>query len=377
MRLEPQLPRAALAAVRTPFEAAGAERADAPLVQPLGLLLDLAGEAMRARLFVVQAEGAGESCLRPDFTVAIARQHLESGRAAGRYFYEGKAFRAAPGDGEPEEFLQLGLERFEPAEDGRIAADAEVTALAWQAATAGGRTDLELWLGDVGLFSAFVDGLELAPGLATRLRRAAGRPRLLQRELGRAGEAPGAAEGGRLAAILAGLSSDDAAALLEEVWALAGVERVGGRGPAEIAQRLVRRAEAAAAPALRESQAEAIRRFLAVSAPPEAALDEIRMIAESVGADLGRLLAGWRERLARLAAAGAGGRLRFATALGHDFDYYDGLTFEIRSAALGESRPVAVGGRYDSLLARLGGPGDVGAVGCMVRPGRAIAEGLA
>ena len=64
---------------------------------------------------------------------------------------------------------------------------------------------------------------------------------------------------------------------------------------------------------------------------------------------------------------------RFATALGHAFDYYDGLTFEIRSSDVGQDRPIAVGGRYDGLPARMGGADDSRAVGCMVRPWRAFA----
>jgi ATP phosphoribosyltransferase regulatory subunit len=67
--------------------------------------------------------------------------------------------------------------------------------------------------------------------------------------------------------------------------------------------------------------------------------------------------------------------MRLATALGHAFDYYDGLTFEVRSEAL--ERAIAVGGRYDSLLARLGGSSDAQAVGCMVRPWRAFSGGEA
>ena len=70
-------------------------------------------------------------------------------------------------------------------------------------------------------------------------------------------------------------------------------------------------------------------------------------------------------------------RMRFAPALGHAFDYYDGLTFEVRSDALGPERPVASGGRYDGLLARLGGPADARAVGLVVRPWRAFAGGEA
>jgi ATP phosphoribosyltransferase regulatory subunit len=165
--------------------------------------------------------------------------------------------------------------------------------------------------------------------------------------------------------------------LLREVWALAGVEPVGGRGPAEIAQRLVRRAEAARAPALTAAQAEAVRRFLAISDTPDAALAQGKAAAGAVSPAVDAALAAWRTRLADLSAQAPGAPLRFAAALGHAFDYYDGLTFEIRSAALDGDRPVATGGRYDGLLARLGGTAQMRAVGCVVRPWRAFAGGEA
>ncbi|WP_332764748.1 ATP phosphoribosyltransferase regulatory subunit [Phenylobacterium sp.] len=377
MRAEPAVPAAALAAIRAPFETLGAETVDVPILQPLGLLLDLAGEAMRARLFVVQAAGGEETCLRPDFTVPVVRQHLESGREAGRYFYEGKAFRAALGADQPDEFRQIGLERFAAGGE-TVEADAEIAALAWASAAAGGRADLTLHLGDIALFSAFLETQGLAPPLAARLKRVAARPRLLAAELARAGAEPAAAaDDGRLADLLAGLSEADAASLLEEVWSLAGVEPVGGRGAAEIAQRLIRRAEAARAPALTLDQAEAVRRFLAIDDAPEAAFAAVRAVAGK-SSDLEAALEAWNRRLDLLAAAGVpADRLRFATALGHAFDYYDGLTFEVRSGALAPDRAVAVGGRYDGLPARLGGATAVKAVGCMVRPWRAWAGGEA
>ena len=97
MRVEPAVPPEVLAAIRAPL-ARKAQAAQVPIVQPLALALDLAGEALRARLFVVQAEGGEEMCLRPDFTLGVARHHLASGDASGRYVYEGAAFRAAGRD---------------------------------------------------------------------------------------------------------------------------------------------------------------------------------------------------------------------------------------------------------------------------------------
>ncbi|MFL5297489.1 MAG: ATP phosphoribosyltransferase regulatory subunit [Phenylobacterium sp.] len=377
MRVEPRIPEAALTPIREALAKAGAERVDAPILQPLGLLLDLAGEAMRARLFVVQAEGGSEYCLRPDFTVAVARQHLERGAAAGRYAYEGRAFRASTGD-RPEEFLQLGVELFDRGAAETPAADGEIAALAWRAAEAGGRKDLTLWLGDVGLFAPFIEALDLPDALAARLKRVAGRPRLFQAELARAGGPAANDEGSTLAALLAGRPEAEAAAMLEEVWALAGVEPVGGRGAAEIAARLVRKAEAAAAPALTQAQAAALGEFMAISDTPDAALARIGgLVSGRAAAGLKAALKAWATRLKVLTQDVHGDRLRFAPALGHAFDYYDGLTFEVRSEALGADRPVASGGRYDGLLARLGGSADARAVGCVVRPWRAWAGGEA
>ena len=373
MRSEPRVPPEKLAAIRAPFLAVGAQIVDTPILQPLGLLLELAGEALRSRLFVVQSEGGEEACLRPDFTVPVARMHLDQPASSGLYLYEGMVFRAAPPMTQnPEEFPQIGLERFDR---GQVSpqADVDVVSLAWHAASAGGRSDLSIWLGDVGLFSALIAGLHLPPALAARLTRAASRPRLLQAELARAGREEKPPSGGGLTDILATRSPEEASRMLKDIWALAGIDPVGGRGPAEIAQRLIRKAQAAAAPSLSLRQAEAIRAFLAIDATPRAALEHMSALAGSNAVKLRSEIVVWGTRLERMAAAGLPmDRVRFVTALGHTFDYYDGLTFEVRSAELGPDLPIAVGGRYDGLLSRLGGPEDGRAVGCMVRPGRAV-----
>ena len=70
------------------------------------------------------------------------------------------------------------------------------------------------------------------------------------------------------------------------------------------------------------------------------------------------------------------GGVRLSGGFGRAFGYYDGLVFEVRSATLGEERPVAAGGRYDGLPMRLGATSAQGAVGCMVRPARAFAGGV-
>lgn len=380
MRLEPPIPLAALAAIRAPFADAGAAPVEVPVLQPLALLLDLSGEAMRPRLFLVQAEGGDELAMRPDFTIPVARAHIDSGAAQGRYAYEGKAFRAAPlGSSRAEEFLQIGVEIFgngDPAES-----DAEVAALAWRSASAGGREDLAITFGDIALFGAFVDSLALAPSLATRLKRLFTRPRLLAAELDRADtlseEGGEAARPERFINPLDGVPEGHGPGALRQLWAIAGIEPVGSRPPEEIVRRLADRAEASRTPSLSSAEAAAVRGFLAVSAAPRAAMAAVRKLAGPSTASLDAALAGWDRRLADLVARGVPeARMTFAAAFGRAFGYYDGVLFEIRSPALGAERPVAAGGRYDGLPARLGAPSALGAVGCMVRPARAFAGGV-
>jgi ATP phosphoribosyltransferase regulatory subunit len=381
--LEPSAPEAALAAMRAPFLAREATPIDVPVMQPLAQLLDLSGEAVRSRLFVVQADGIDEACLRPDFTIPLALAHMASGAGSKVYRYEGKAFLVAPpGSSRAEEFLQIGLEVL--GDDRPKSSDAELLVLAWQAAQAGGRKDLWIELGDVSLFSAFIDALGLAPLLAARLKRAFQRPRSLMAELDRAlSPEPPRREGDHLATLLAKLPEADAAQALEELWAVAGIEPVGGRTADEIVHRLAARARDRAAPRLTDAQADLINRFLSISDVPSKALGEIQALAQTAGADLSTQISDWRDRLAILQTAGLPeDAMRLSPAFGRAFGYYDGFLFEVRSAALGEGEPVAAGGRYDSLLARLkvqSGRGrktaGKGAAGCMVRPWRAWVGG--
>jgi ATP phosphoribosyltransferase regulatory subunit len=391
-RAEALPPTAVLAAIRAPFEAFGdtgpsgeAAWVDAPVLQPLSLLLDLAGEAMRARLFIVQCEGAEEACLRPDFTIALAHAHLDRGAETGRYLYQGKAFRTAPhGATRPSEFWQLGAEVYGPAGDPAVQ-DAEIAGLAWAGAVAGGRPDLKLTLGDIGLFIAFLVALDLPPPVQARLARTFASGRGLRAELagGPAARAPhraGRPGGGRLAELLSDLPESEATEVLEELWRLAGIQPLGGRGAAEIVHRLSLRAEATRHAKLSPLESDLISRYLDISGDIRDALERIESLAYSAKIDFEPQLSPWIRRLKALAAAGVPETaMTLSTGFTRPFGYYDGVLFEIGCPALGPDQPVAAGGRYDGLPARLGASlnhpyaAQAGAVGCMVRPARAWA----
>lgn len=359
------VPDPVMRAITAPFESF-AERTNAtwvnpPLLQPLGLLLDLTGEALRSRLILVSA-GAEDLALRPDFTIPVARAHIDSGAAVGRYVYAGDAYRADE-HGRAAEIAQIGLEII--GETGDAAAeDGAVIGLAYGAARNGGRDDLEIRFGDVGLFRGFLTAIGVAETSVQRLVRALPNPRALHRELDRAGDGSRDGSGSRLATMLADLPESEAASMLEELWRLAGIQPVGGRTPAEIVHRLALRAQASRNPPLSAAEADLIRRYLAIAAPIHEALNAADALAAEAGGDLTIQIDRWMKRLELTAHSGAPPQGTLATAFARPFGYYDGVLFEITSG--GTSEPVAAGGRYDSLPERLGGK--PGAVGCMVRP---------
>ena len=78
------------------YERAGYARVEPAILQPAEPFLDLSGEDIRRRMFLVNDPVGGEElCLRPDLTIPVARDYLAA-PAAGRpakFCYLGAVFR--------------------------------------------------------------------------------------------------------------------------------------------------------------------------------------------------------------------------------------------------------------------------------------------
>src|SRR5438105_3009874 len=149
------------------FAQAGYHRAEPAILQPAEPFLDLSGEDIRKSLYLTTDATGEELCLRPDLTIPVARDYLASPRAGQPtgFSYLGPVFRYR--GGRPSEFLQAGIESF--GRQDRAAADAEMLALALEATSAFGLTDVEIRTGDVALFNALIDALDLYPVWRRRL----------------------------------------------------------------------------------------------------------------------------------------------------------------------------------------------------------------
>jgi ATP phosphoribosyltransferase regulatory subunit len=341
---------------------AGYTPIEPPVVQPAEPFLDLSGEDIRRRMFLTSDPHGRELCLRPDLTIPVSRAYLASaaaGKAAG-YCYLGPVFRHR--EELAAEFLQAGIESFGRAD--KAAADAEMLALGLEATTLYGLTAPEVRIGDVGLFSAFVDALDLPPAWKRRLIKDFNRKWSLAHDLDQLALA-GAGGPPEYQGVLSALAGSDPKAahhLVTDLLSIAGIAAVGGRSVAEIAERFLEQAALGAGTRLPRETRALIERFLAVRGDPDDAAGELRALAAEAKISLGPALDLFETRTGFLAARGVDVRtIQFSTAFGRGFDYYTGFVFELHDARA--KGPLIAGGRYDGLLTRLGAREPIPAVG--------------
>jgi ATP phosphoribosyltransferase regulatory subunit len=360
-------PDARAQALLASFERAGYARVTPAILQPAEPFLDLSGEEIRKRMYLTLDPHGRELCLRPDLTIPVSCDYLASpanGKPQG-FCYLGPVFRHR--DEGPGEFLQAGIESFGRAD--KAAADAEMVALGLEATGHYGVGKPEIRMGDVGLFSALVAALDLAPAWKRRLVKDFNRKSSLAHDL-EVLTLSGASKRPEYQGVLAALAGSDpkaARALVTDLLSIAGITAVGGRSVAEIAERFLEQAALGAATSLPGETRALIERFLGVAGDPDQAAVELRALAADAKLSLAAALDLFESRTGFLAARGVDvSRIRFSTAFGRGLDYYTGCVFELHDEAAAPNGPLVAGGRYDELLTRLGARSPIPAVGFAV-----------
>jgi ATP phosphoribosyltransferase regulatory subunit len=344
------------------FAQAGYIKAEPAILQPAEPFLDLSGEDIRKSLYLTSDAGGEELCLRPDLTIPVARDYLASSRAGQPtgFCYLGPVFRYR--GGRSSEFLQAGIESF--GRQDRAAADAEMLALGLEATAAFGVTDVDIRTGDVALFIALIDALDLYPVWRRRLIKDFNRKINLAQDIERLTLAtgPGHNEYEGVLAALAGSDRKAALALVTDMMSIAGSTNVGGRTVAEIADRFLEQSSLKSG-ALPRDALTIIKRFLAISGDPDEALGQLRALASDANLDIHAAIDQFESRIGFMAARGiATGNIGFATSFGRGVDYYTGFEFELHRKGNGDE-PLVAGGRYDSLMTQLGARTPIPAVG--------------
>lgn len=363
------------------FGEAGYEFVAPAIIQPASVFLDQIGEQVRARSYVFTDLAGEELCLRPDLTVPVSRLYLERHPRAdeeARYCYNGPAFRfqpLGPSAVHPREFRQAGVECFGARE--KAAADVEVLLLAVEAVRSAGLSEYKVCFGDIALFYALIDALDLPERWRLKLRHYFWRPPSFHSLVDRLAKGERVEPDRILSALgekLAGKSQKEAEDIVSTYLEAQGVPISGNRSLREIAARLRDKAADLYADTLPREVATVIEYYLGVDAPPREAVDKVAMIAHGAGLDIDAALYAVAGRFDLLEQQGVDlSNAIFTTEFGRKLEYYSGLVFQIEAPGMDQTEPVAGGGRYDNLLSALGAPHPVPAVGAAIHTERLLA----
>jgi len=363
------------------FIAAGYEAVAPDIIQPAGVFLDVVGEALRGRTYVFTDMDGKELCLRPDLTVPTCRLYLQRHRDADQeayYSYNGPAFRFQPASADashPREFRQAGIEAFGDKDAGE--ADARTLVLVLRALQQAGLPGWKLRIGDVALFDALLRAADIPERWRRRLRHQFLRPDAFRAELKRLSTNPARSAAAFPRALVEALDPNDVAraeSLVAEHLEQGGIELIGVRTAAEIAEGLLAIAADTKAPPLKPEAAALIEAYVKTKAAALQATSVLRKLISKPSAAFSEALDAYERRCMLLSESGVDmNAVEFSAEFGRSVGYYTGFVFEVLVEALGPSSPVGGGGRYDGLLKAVGAPRDVPAVGGAVHTERLLA----
>lgn len=385
MPMEPAPKEPALAAqaerIMAIFSRAGNEQIALPVIQPAGPFLDSVGEALRARTYVFVDRDGQELCLRPDLTIPTCRLHLArypGGNKLARYCYHGLAFRYQPGGAkaiQPTEFRQAGIESF--AVFDRESEDATILALTLEALREAGLEQIQLTIGDLGLFAALLQAIPMPARWRRRLWHHFWRRDSFRRVLMRltSSEALKAHDIPRdLVARLDPANPKAAEAIIIEYLERSGLTIYGTRTLPEMSERLLAAAADAHEAPLDLAAAALIDSFTLVRTPATQAVRRVSDLLRPHKIDIEPALHFFQRRLDLLDSHGVDTReAQFCAVFGRSLEYYTGFVFQAVSPKLGATNPIASGGRYDGLLTDLGAPQPVPAIGSCIHTERLFA----
>ena len=157
----------------TLFEKTGSIHVEIPTLLQSDLLLDLYGEELNSRTYILSDPVKGNLMLRPDFTVPIVQMHIKSNEEKAQYCYSGKVWRKQDHlSSRPSEYLQVGIECF--GGNNIAKEDAKLFSIINKAV---GLTHLKIVTGDLGVLRSAINGVDINSRCKNALLRQLWRPK--------------------------------------------------------------------------------------------------------------------------------------------------------------------------------------------------------
>lgn len=342
----------------------GGEWVDLPTFLPAETVLELAGEALRSRLYFATAPDGRELCLRADLTIPAALHYIENhAREKGKktYLCSGKVFRANEiNDYNAHEFRQMGIEHFGDTDEQN--ADISLFSSINDACKSANSSKFNYEFFDGSLIKTLINNAQIDDvwreflldgcydllSLKSRIEIAICEDK----------QNPSA-----LAQSLVDVSDDEATKIVAEVLDIAKLKTHEARGANEIAKRLKQKAMRANTKPLNADFVKNFMAILEINDAPLNAIEKINVMAKKIGVDLSGWNNIWRDKFEKINQNNS----KFIAAKFGRFEYYDGFAFDIFSKD--NERAIASGGRYNGLIFQLSnGEFDICAVGAVIRP---------
>jgi histidyl-tRNA synthetase len=347
------------------FRSFGYLPVELPIVEQDDLYLLKSGEAVISKMYEFVHHNT-HLCLRPEITASVARAYV-SGQLGGpgfpaRFQYRGPVFQS------DRQTTQVGLELIGAA--GTLA-DAEVIAATSSCLSRLGVTDYRLVVGHVAIATQFLDNLGLEERLSNlllsqldKLATSEGRQavRQLVADTYPAFDGPDVATG-NLWKLFENQSDAQAKTTVLELLDSLNIELSGNRSEGEIADRLLTKIRRQDCSAEVEQALAFLGELSQVRGDFATALDRASNLLDRYQCD-SLALQELQEIAALLRAYNIDdGQISLDFGIAQGFRYYTGLVFQVIHPTLGADRPLCGGGRYDNLIASLGGE-STPATGC-------------
>ena len=345
------------------FENKGAIYVEMPTLLNSDLLLDLYGEELNSRTYVLNDPVKGNLMLRPDFTVPIVQMHIKRNIKKAQYCYSGKVWRKQDHLSlRPSEYLQVGIEFFGGNDIAQE--DAKLFSVIRNAI---GEFDLKIVTGDLGILRSAIKGLEINSRCKNALLRQLWRPKRFLQILKYFSNSSRFLEAEKKEMI--NLFNSDK--LMEKLNQYRSI--IGLRTKKDIIERVSDLSNDISSNQLKDTDVKLLENLLKISCPLMEAPKCINNLTYS-HENLNKSAILLENRLDSLSELGIDvNKIDFEVSFGRtSMEYYDGFVFEMGSKIQKNSIPLAQGGRYNELtriLSQLEGcKKSLSAVGGIIRP---------
>jgi len=308
-------------------------------------IIQRSGENFKRSMLTFKNEYGKEMCLRPDLTVASCIKFLER-KSKSKIYYSGQAYRRTDKKGSDLVNDQLGIEilgsKNQPQDDFKIIKTILNSAKSIKS------KNIQIKVGDIGLFKRLINSLEMPERWKLRLIRHFWRPKYFEELLKRLEKNSD----------IDSVTFDTDKKRFFEMKKMEQEKVIAGRSISEILRRFDKKIKDPRSFNEGKKIVKIIRSFLKINCQLSKLDNKLQDFAKKN--NLKKNIFKEFKSIQNLKKLNQ--EVKFITNFGRDIEYYTGIVFEIFSG----TKEIARGGRYDDLLKSLGAKKDIPAVGAAI-----------